>query len=72
MTDIESRPEKAEMLGFDKMIKATTKAAAGIRDEMVDINQDKSLSLAQKRTQLKALEQEEEALYRDAIKAFKD
>lgn len=72
MDDIESRPDKAQMLGFDKMIKSTTKAAAGIRDEMVDINQDKSLSLADKRAQLKALEQEEEALYRDAIKAFKD
>jgi hypothetical protein len=72
MEDIESRPEKAELLGLDKLIKSTTKAAAGIRDEMVDINQDKSLSLADKRAQLKALEKEEEALYRDAIKAFKD
>lgn len=71
MEDIESRPAKAELLGFDRMIKATTKAAAGIRDEMVDINADKSLNLAQKRAQLKALEKEEEALYRDAIKAFK-
>lgn len=72
MDDIESRPEKAELLGLDRMIKATTKAAAGIRDEMVDINQDKSLSLAEKRAQLKALEKEEEELYRDAIKAFKN
>lgn len=71
MDDIESRPEKAELLGLDKLIKSTTKAAAGIRDEMVDINQDKSLSLAEKRAQLKALEKEEEELYRDAIKAFK-
>jgi len=72
MDDIESRPAKAELLGLDKMIKATTKAAAGIRDEMVDVNADKSLSLAEKRAQLKALEKEEEALYRDAIKAFKN
>lgn len=71
MDDIESRPEKAELLGLDRLIKSTTKAAAGIRDEMVDINQDKTLNLAQKRAQLKALEKEEEELYRDAIKAFK-
>ena len=72
MNDIESRPEKAELLGLDRLIKSTTKAAAGIRDEMVDINADKALSLAEKRAQLKALEKEEESLYRDAIKAFKD
>lgn len=72
MADIESRPDKAELLGFDRMIRATTKAAAGLRDEMVDINADKALSLAEKRAKLKELEKEEEALYRDAIKAFKD
>lgn len=65
------RPEKADLLGLDKMIKNTTKAAAGLRDEMVDINQDKNLSLAQKRERLKDLELEEEAIYRDAIGAFK-
>ena len=67
---IMSSPEKEELVGLGRMIRSTTKAAAGIRDEMVDINADKSLSLADKRAKLKALENEEEALYRDAIKAF--
>lgn len=68
---IMQRPEKAELLGFDRMIKATNKAVASIRDEMVDVNADKSLSLAEKRAKLKALEKEEEAIYRDAIAAFR-
>ncbi len=67
---IMSSPEKEELVGLGRMIRSTTKAAAGIRDEMVDINADKTLSLAEKRAKLKALEKEEEALYRDAIKAF--
>jgi hypothetical protein len=71
MDDILNRPEKAELIGLDRMIRSTGKAAAEIRDQMVDINADESLSLAEKRAQLKALEKEEEALYRDAIGAFK-
>ena len=71
MDDILNRPDKAELLGLDRMIRQTGKAAAQIRDQMVDINQDESLPLADKRAQLKALEKEEEALYRDAIGAFK-
>lgn len=67
---IMSSPEKEELVGLGRMIRSTTKAAAGIRDEMVDINADKTLSLAEKRAKLKELEKEEEALYRDAIKAF--
>lgn len=67
---IMSSPEKEELVGLGRMIRSTTKAAAGIRDEMVDINADKSLSLADKRAKLKALEKEEETLYRDAISAF--
>ncbi len=67
---IMSSPEKEELVGLGRMIRSTTKAAAGIRDEMVDINADKTLSLAEKRAKLKALEKEEETLYRDAIKAF--
>lgn len=69
--DILNRPDKAELLGLDRMIRSTGKAAAQIRDEMVDINQDETLPLAEKRAKLKELEQAEEALYRDAIGAFK-
>jgi hypothetical protein len=71
MDDILNRPEKAELLGLDKMISATTKAAATLRDEMVDINADKTLSLTDKRAKLKELEQAEAEIYRDAIAAFK-
>ena len=66
-----SQPGKADLVGLDDMIKRTNKAAAAIRDEMVDVNADKTLGLAEKRAKLKALEKEEEALYRDAIAAFK-
>lgn len=68
---IMDNPDKSELLGLDRLIKSTTKAASAIRDEMVDINADKELSLADKRAKLKALEREEEALYRDAIAAFR-
>lgn len=71
MDAILDRPEKAELLGLDRMIRSTSKAAAEIRDTMVDINQDEKLSLAEKRAKLKELEKEEEALYRDAVAAFK-
>ena len=68
---IMDNPSKSELLGLDRLIKSTTKAAGAIRDEMVDINGDKDLSLADKRAKLKGLEREEEALYRDAIAAFR-
>jgi Large polyvalent protein associated domain 38/ADP-Ribosyltransferase in polyvalent proteins len=71
MDKIMDKPEKAELLGLDRLIKSTTKAAGAIRDEMVDINGDKDLSLAEKRAKLKELEREEEAIYRDAIEAFR-
>lgn len=71
MDAIESRPDKAELLGLDRMIKKTNKAAGAIRDEMADINADKTMPLGEKRKQLKELEREEEAIYRDAIDAFK-
>ena len=71
MDKILDRPEKAELLGLDKLIRRTTEAATQIRDEMLDINQDKALTLAEKRAKLKELEREEEALYRDAIEAFR-
>lgn len=65
------RPEKAELLGLDRLIKRTNEAASMLRDQAVDINADTSLSMSDKRAKLKELEKDEEALYRDAIRAFK-
>jgi hypothetical protein len=70
MDDIMARPEKEELIGLDKLIRKTQSSAADIRDEMATINADQTLSLSEKRTQLKALEKEEEAIYRDALAAF--
>lgn len=64
-------PSKAELLSLDKLTKATARASAKLRDEAVDVNADKSLSPVEKRTQLKALEAEEEAVLREGISAFK-
>jgi Large polyvalent protein associated domain 38 len=66
-----NNPSKAELLGMERLISKTTKAAAALRDEMVDINADKAMALAEKRAALKALEKDEEELYRSAIGAFK-
>ena len=71
MDEILGKPEKAELLGLTMLIRSTTKAAGALRDEMIDVNADESLSLAEKRAKLKELEQYEEALYRDAIGAFR-
>ncbi len=71
MDAILNSPKKSELLGLERMIIKTTSAAAALRDEMVDINADTELSLAEKRAKLKELEKEEEALYRDAIEAFR-
>ena len=66
-----ANPSKAELLGLDRLIRNTTKSAAALRDEMVDINADTTMGLSEKRAKLKELEKEEEALYRDAIAAFR-
>jgi hypothetical protein len=66
-----NNPSKAELLGMERLVSKTTKAAAALRDEMVDINADKAMALSEKRAALKALEKDEEELYRSAIGAFK-
>jgi hypothetical protein len=71
MDAIFSRPEKAELLGFDRMLRTTGKSAAAVRDLEVEINADKSLTRAQKREKLREAEQEEESIYRSAIEALK-
>jgi hypothetical protein len=68
---IMNSPEKIELLGLDRMISATARAAAKLRDQEVEINADKSLTPSQKRAALKELEQAEEELYRAAIASFK-
>lgn len=62
---------KAELLSLAKTVTTTNKAAAELADEKVDVLADDSLSTAKKRERLKEIEKEEEALYRDAIDAFK-
>lgn len=71
MDKILSSPDKEEMIILSKFILSTNKAAAAIRDEMVDINADTSLSLPEKRAKLKELERDEAELYRDAIETFR-
>jgi hypothetical protein len=66
-----NNPSKAELLGMERLVSKTTKAAAALRDEMVDINADKAMALSEKRAALKVLEKDEEELYRSAISAFK-
>lgn len=71
MDDILSRPEKAELLGYDRMIRSTQSAVAKLRDEAVDVNADTSLTPSEKRAKLKELEAQEEEMYRSVIGAFK-
>ena len=71
MDKILSSPDKEEMIFLSKSILNTNKAAAAIRDEMVDINSRTDLSLAEKRSELKKLERDEAELYRDAIETFR-
>ena len=71
MDKILSSPDKEEMIILSKFILSTNKAAAAIRDEMVDINSRTDLSLAEKRSELKKLERDEAELYRDAIETFR-
>ena len=66
-----SNPSKEALFGLDKLIKQTSKAAAALRDEAVEINADTKMTSTEKRAALKSLEKDEEDLYRDAIKAFK-
>ena len=68
---IMANPEKSAIVGLDRLIRATSKKAAEIRDEAVEINADTTLSAPEKRAKLKELEKEEEDLYRSAIDAFK-
>jgi hypothetical protein len=63
-------PNQADLLALNKLFIKSSKAVAQIRDEEVNVNADKTLNTAQKREQLKALEGEEESIYRSALDAF--
>ncbi|HJV52801.1 MAG TPA: LPD38 domain-containing protein [Noviherbaspirillum sp.] len=62
---------KMNLVALGKMVRSTNKAVAALRDEEVNVNADPNLTPAQKREQLKALEKDEESLYRAGIDAFK-
>jgi hypothetical protein len=64
-------PEKGAVVSLGKMVRQVNKAAAAIRDQEVDIQQREDLTTGQKKAELKALEQQEENLYREALEAFK-
>lgn len=66
-----ARPGKADLIGLEKLVKHTAKAAAEIRDQEVDINADPKMTPAEKKAALKELEKQEEEIYRSAIDAFK-
>lgn len=64
-------PEKARVLGLTSMIAQLNKAAGQLADQAVDTNADKSLTGAEKRAKLKAIDVQREQLYRTGIAAFK-
>lgn len=72
MDKISADETKVKMASLANMMQKTTKAAAQLRDEAVDVNADRTLTGPQKREQLKNIEQQEEALYRSAIESFKE
>jgi N12 class adenine-specific DNA methylase len=71
MRRIMGDPEKSRLLAVGDMVSKVSKDAAEIRDLAVDVNADESMTAAEKRAKLKDLDQQEEAIYRQAIEAFK-
>lgn len=71
MDAILSDANKARLIGLGRLVDATSKTAAAMGDEKVDVNASEEMTLAEKRARLKEIEKDEEALYRDAIGAFK-
>lgn len=63
--------EKGQLIGLGRMVRSTSKAAAALGDEKVEIAANKDLTDAEKRAELKRIEKEEEELYRSGIEAFK-
>lgn len=71
MDKILNDPDKERLIGLGRLVRNTNKAVSAVRDGEVDINADVNLTPAEKRSALKDIEKDEEALYRDAISAFK-
>jgi hypothetical protein len=64
-------PDKKAAISLAKMLASTNKVEGQFADRAVEINADKTLTPAQKRAQLKAIEDQQENIYRKAIGAFK-
>lgn len=71
MRAIAQDPERRTHLAMAKMIKSVNEVQGLYGDRAVAINADKSLTTGQKRAQLKELEEEQEAIYKKAIEAFR-
>lgn len=71
MKEIASDPVKKAHIGLAKMVKSINEVQALYAEQAVAINADKKLNDADKRARLKKLEDEQEAIYRKAIEAFK-
>lgn len=65
-------PDSARVLGLTSMIGQLNKAAGQLSDQAIDVNADKSLTGAEKRAKLKAIDAQREQLYRAGIAAFKN
>lgn len=71
MREIAGDPVKKAHIGLAKMVKSINEVQALYAEQAVAINADKKLNDADKRARLKKLEDEQEAIYRKAIEAFK-
>lgn len=64
-------PEKLRVVGLGNMVTKVNKAEGAMGDVAVTINANKDMTTAEKRAALKELDQQQEALYREALGAFK-
>lgn len=60
------------LIWLAKRMKEDAKQGKELRNQAVEINLDPNLTDSQKREQLKAIERQEEEIYREAIKSFKE
>lgn len=70
MKRIVKDPERRMHLAMAKMVKSVNEVQGIFSDQAVLINANKDLTPAEKRAKLKAIEDEQEAIYRKSIKAF--
>jgi hypothetical protein len=72
MSRVIANPDNKTAISLSKMLTATNKVEGIYADRAVEINADKTLTPAQKRAQLKTIEDQQEKIYRNAIGAFKN